>query len=108
MVARAPTAARSSRRPASPYIEAGQPTQLTKEPGTVLEDGYFHGLGHGVGLEVHERPNLGRIGTRCSRATSITLEPGCYRRGFGGVPARGLVVVTEDGCEILTEFPYEL
>jgi Xaa-Pro aminopeptidase len=41
---------------------AGYPTPLHKEPGEVLEDGFFHGLGHGVGLEVHELPNLGRTG----------------------------------------------
>ena len=60
--ARASTGATLFERSCEPYIEAGQPTQLTKAPGEVLEDGYFHGLGHGVGLEVHERPNLGRLG----------------------------------------------
>ena len=44
------------------FHEAGYKTQLHKEPGEVLEDGFFHGLGHGVGLEVHELPSLGRIG----------------------------------------------
>ena len=91
-----------------PYVEAGLPTQLTKEPGTVLEDGYFHGLGHGVGLEVHERPNLGRNADTLAAGDVITLEPGCYRRGFGGVRLEDLVVVTEEGCETLTDFPYEL
>jgi Xaa-Pro aminopeptidase len=91
-----------------PYHEAGLPTQLTKEPGTVLRDGFFHGLGHGVGLDIHERPGLGRSPDTLQAGDVITLEPGCYRQGFGGVRLEDLVLVTEDGCETLTEFPYEL
>src|SRR5215217_692818 len=91
-----------------PYHAAGIPTQLTKQPGEVLEDGYFHGLGHGVGLEVHERPNLGRLGDELVAGDVITLEPGCYRRGFGGCRLEDLVLVTDGGCEVLTDFPYDL
>ena len=95
-------------RSAEPYIEAGKPTQLTKRPGEILEDGYFHGLGHGVGLEVHERPNLGRLGDDLVPGDVVTLEPGCYRPGFGGCRLEDLVLITEDGYETLTDFPYDL
>jgi Xaa-Pro aminopeptidase len=91
-----------------PYHEAGIPTQLSKPPGEVLADGYYHGLGHGVGLELHERPNLGRLGDELVEGDVITLEPGCYRRGFGGCRLEDLVLVTAAGCETLTDFPYDL
>ena len=96
------------RRSCEPYIEAGKPTQLTKKDGEVLRDGYFHGLGHGVGLEVHERPGLGRSPDRLMAGDVITLEPGCYRQGYGGCRLEDLVVVTDDGYELLTDFPYDL
>jgi Xaa-Pro aminopeptidase len=91
-----------------PYHEAGLKTQLNKEPGTVLRDGFFHGLGHGVGLDVHERPGLGRAPDMLRAGDVITIEPGCYRQGYGGVRLEDLVLVTEDGCETLTDFPYDL
>ena len=91
------------------FEENGQPTVLSKKPGEVLEDGFFHGLGHGVGLEVHEAPNLGRGGTaELVSGDVVTLEPGLYRQGFGGCRLEDLVLVTEDGAENLTDFPYDL
>jgi Xaa-Pro aminopeptidase len=96
------------RRSCEPYIAAGKPTQLTKPEGEVLRDGYFHGLGHGVGLEVHERPALTRSPDTLLAGDVITLEPGCYRQGYGGCRLEDLVLVTEDGYETLTDFPYEL
>ncbi|MEP6976646.1 MAG: Xaa-Pro peptidase family protein [Thermoleophilia bacterium] len=91
------------------FQAAGYKTALTKEPGEVLQDGFFHGLGHGVGLEVHEAPMLSRLGTPPLVAGDVvTLEPGLYRRGYGGLRLEDLVVVTEDGGENLTDFPYDL
>jgi Xaa-Pro aminopeptidase len=91
-----------------PYEQAGLPTQLTKAPGQVLEEGFFHSLGHGVGLEVHEAPLLGRAPDVLVAGDVITLEPGCYRPGFGGCRLEDLVLVTDDGSELLTDFPYAL
>ncbi|HEX4718832.1 MAG TPA: Xaa-Pro peptidase family protein [Thermoleophilaceae bacterium] len=90
------------------YEKAGIPTQRTKAEGEVLRDGFFHGLGHGVGLDVHEDPGLGRSGDELLTGDVITLEPGTYRQGYGGVRLEDLVLVTEDGGETLTNFPYEL
>ncbi len=90
------------------FQSAGYKTQLNKEPGEVLEDGFFHGLGHGVGLEVHEDPSLGRTGHDLIPGDVITVEPGLYRAGYGGLRLEDLVLVTEEGHEVLTDYPYEL
>jgi Xaa-Pro aminopeptidase len=90
------------------YEAAGHPTQRTKQEGEVLRDGFYHGLGHGVGLDVHEEPGLGRAGEELVAGDVITLEPGTYRQGYGGVRLEDLLLVTEDGSETLTDFPYEL
>jgi Xaa-Pro aminopeptidase len=90
------------------FQNAGYKTQLNKEPGEVLEDGFFHGLGHGVGLEVHELPNMGRVGHDLVPGDVITIEPGLYRSGYGGLRLEDLVLVTKDGHEVITDYPYEL
>ena len=92
----------------SRFEEHGHPTGLSKPEGTVLREGFNHGLGHGVGLEVHEAPTLSRSGHELVAGDVITLEPGLYRHGFGGVRLEDLVLVTEDGCETITDFPYGL
>jgi len=90
------------------FAGAGYPTQLTKEPGEVIDSGFFHGLGHGVGLEVHERPWLSVVGDDLVPGDVITLEPGLYRAGYGGVRLEDILLVTEDGAETVTQYGYEL
>lgn len=92
------------------FEAAGHPTQRTKVPGESLRHGFFFGLGHGVGLEVHEAPALGRTGAAPLIAGDvIAVEPGTVDLEHGGMRVEDLLVVTESGADNLTAyFPYEL
>jgi Xaa-Pro aminopeptidase len=90
------------------FRAAGYETALYKEPGVVLESGFFHGLGHGVGLEVHEAPAMGRVGDTLVAGDVVTIEPGLYRRGYGGCRLEDMVLVTDTGFENLNDYPYNL
>ena len=71
---------------------------------------YFgHGLGHGVGLEVHEKPTVSfRSDQRAEEGMVFTIEPGIYIPGWGGVRIEDTVVVTMDGCRPLSKVPKQL
>lgn len=69
------------------------------------ENKYFtHSLGHGVGLEIHEDPGVSsRVDTILKPGMVITIEPGIYKPNIGGVRVEDTVIVTEDGCEVITK-----
>jgi Xaa-Pro aminopeptidase len=74
-----------------------------------LGEEFGHGLGHGVGLDVHEAPRLSRESTDTLAAGNVvTVEPGIYLEGLGGIRIEDLVIVGEDGPEVLTSFTKDL
>ena len=74
-----------------------------------LDKLFIHSTGHGLGLEIHESPRVGRKEkTKLAQGMTITIEPGAYLEGFGGVRIEDTVVVTANGCEVLTSTTKEL
>jgi len=92
-------------------ITTGQVDQKARQ---VLESeglgkAFVHSTGHGLGLEIHEPPRVGRRDkTRLQAGMVITIEPGAYIRDFGGIRIEDTVLVTKNGCEILTPTSKEL
>jgi Xaa-Pro aminopeptidase len=72
-------------------------------------DHFGHGLGHGVGLEIHEAPRLAKTAEgELAAGNAVTVEPGVYLPGVVGVRIEDLAIVTADGSDVLTRFPKEL
>jgi Xaa-Pro aminopeptidase len=67
--------------------------------------GYFHGTGHGVGLDIHESPRISKSGSRLQAGQVVTVEPGLYYPEIGATRIEDMVLVTPDGCRNLTQFP---
>jgi Xaa-Pro aminopeptidase len=84
------------------FRESGYDTEIRNGRWT----GFFHGLGHGLGLDLHEAPRI--AATKFKKGQVFTVEPGLYFRGIGGVRIEDDGVVTENGFRVLSKFPKEL
>jgi Xaa-Pro aminopeptidase len=84
------------------FRDRGYPTEVRKGKNV----GFFHGTGHGLGLEIHEYPRLQKVILKDRQV--VTVEPGLYYPGLGGVRLEDVVMVTKRGCKILSRFPKQL
>ena len=84
------------------FAAAGYETKHGKK-GSV---GFFHGTGHGLGLEIHEYPRLQKVTLKAGQC--LTVEPGLYYPGIGGARIEDVVIVEKTGCRILSKFPKQL
>ena len=71
-------------------------------------EGFFHGTGHGVGLEVHEQPRISEVSCILEEGDVVTVEPGLYYPDIGGIRIEELVVVEKDGCRNLCTLDWDL
>ena len=79
------------------------------DPSDPVVRGFIHGTGHGVGLEIHEQPSIGRAGTSpLIVGDVVTVEPGIYDPAIGGVRLEDMLVITADGSRNLTRAPRQL
>jgi Xaa-Pro aminopeptidase len=85
---------------------AGHGFQTGEVSGRV--QGFFHGTGHGLGLEVHELPRISKVKMTLRAGNVVTVEPGLYYPGIGGVRIEDVVIVTETGYQNLTKYPKQL
>jgi Xaa-Pro aminopeptidase len=67
--------------------------------------GFFHGTGHGLGLEIHEPPRVSAVDVTMKAGMVVTVEPGLYYPGIGGVRLEDVAVITKTGARNLTKFP---
>jgi Xaa-Pro aminopeptidase len=84
------------------FAERGFPTEVRKG----RRVGFFHGTGHGLGLEVHDHPRLQKVTLKTRQV--LTVEPGLYYPGLGGARQEDVVAVTKSGCRVLSHFPKQL
>ena len=84
------------------FARRGFPTEIRKG----RRVGFFYGTGHGLGLEIHEHPRLQKVVLKDRQV--LTVEPGLYYPGLGGVRLEDVVLVMETGCKILSRFPKQL
>jgi Xaa-Pro aminopeptidase len=84
------------------FNKRGYPTEVRNG----VNVGFFHGTGHGLGLEIHEYPRLQKVVLKDRQV--LTVEPGLYYPGLGGVRHEDVVVVTRTGSKILSRFPKSL
>jgi Xaa-Pro aminopeptidase len=84
------------------FTSRGFPTEIRKG----RRVGFFHGTGHGLGLEIHEHPRLQKVTLKDRQV--LTVEPGLYYPGLGGARLEDVVLVTKTGCKILSRFPKQL
>jgi Xaa-Pro aminopeptidase len=84
------------------FAGRGFPTEIRKG----RRVGFFHGTGHGLGLEIHEYPRLQKVTLKDRQV--LTVEPGLYYPRLGGVRLEDVVLVTKTGCRILSRFPKQL
>jgi Xaa-Pro aminopeptidase len=83
------------------FEAAGYPMRRTER----RREGFFHGTGHGLGLELHEPPDLGRVPSQLQAGQVVTVEPGLYYPDWGGIRIEDVVLVTRRGCRKLSRFP---